>query len=134
MAEEQRITNFRQTVLTTLPLLKEEEKAQYLIEQLLPLVEKRYAGKKNDLRFKSILKVFKFFEFAGNFFATDPDVKRFMIEGKNPRRRLQEATVEYKKANKELEEVKGSLNGFLALVVVGLFVFWVYICVKIFFS
>ena len=51
MAEEQRITNFRQTVLTTLPLLKEEEKAPYLIEQLLPLVEKRYENEKSDLRF-----------------------------------------------------------------------------------
>jgi hypothetical protein len=29
MAEEQRAANFRQTVLTTLPLLKGEEKAQY---------------------------------------------------------------------------------------------------------
>ena len=37
MAEEQRLANFRNTVLTTLPLLKsEEEKTQYLTEQLLP--------------------------------------------------------------------------------------------------
>jgi hypothetical protein len=37
MADDQRLTNFRNTVLTTLPLLKdEEEKTQYLTEQLLP--------------------------------------------------------------------------------------------------
>lgn len=37
MAEEQRLTNFRNTILATLPLLKdEEEKRQYLTEQLLP--------------------------------------------------------------------------------------------------
>lgn len=133
MAEEQRVTNFRQTVLTTIPLLKEEEKAQYLIEQLLPLVEKRYENEKSDLRFGHILKVFKFSEFAQNFFATEPDVKKFMIEGKNPRQKLKETTAEYEKANKELEKVKGSPSGLLALVVVGIVAFWVWMCVRIFF-
>ena len=37
MADDQRLTNFRTTVLATLPLLKDaEEKKQYLTEQLLP--------------------------------------------------------------------------------------------------
>ena len=38
MLENQRITNFRTTILTTLPLLKEDERLQYLTEQLLPRI------------------------------------------------------------------------------------------------
>ena len=133
MAEEQRMTNFRQTVLSTLPLLKEEEKTQYVTEQLLPLVEKRLASEKRALEFGDVLNVFKFPDFAENYFTTEPDVKKFMIEGKNPKQKLNAATAAYEKASKELEKVKGSPNGLLALVVVGILVFWVFICVEIFF-
>ena len=133
MAEEQRATNFRQTILTTLPLLKDGEKSQYLIEQLLPGVEKRYESEVGDKVFGDILKVFKFPDFAQNYFATEPDLKKFMIEGKNPKQKLNEATAAYEKASKELEKAKGSPNGLLALVVVGILLFWVCICVEIFF-
>ena len=59
MAEEQRTTNFRQTILTTLPLLKDGEKSQYLIEQLLPGVEKRYENEVGDKVFGDILQSFQ---------------------------------------------------------------------------
>ncbi len=133
MAEDQRITNFRQTVLTTLPLLKEEEKAQYVIEQLMPTIEKKCTEKTIVFQFRVILETFKFFEFSQNFFARDPDVKKFMIEGKNPSQKLKEVTAAYQKSNKELEKIKGSSSGFLALVVAGIAAFWVfYICAKLF--
>ena len=119
MAEEQRVTNFRQTVLATLPLLKEEEKAQYLIEQLLPMVEKRYASEKGDVHFEHILKVFKFFDSAQNFFATESDVRQFMIEGKNPKQKLTDATDRCIKARKELE-ASTSGAGCLALIAAGI--------------
>ena len=104
-----------------------------MTEQLLPLVEKRLASEKRALEFGDVLNVFKFPDFAENYFTTEPDVKKFMIEGKNPKQKLNAATAAYEKASKELEKVKGSPNGLLALVVVGILVFWVFICVEIFF-
>src|SRR5690606_33374164 len=56
MAEEQRTTNFRQTVLATVPLLKEEERPQYLIEQLLPLLVRQYVTGQIGHRFRIILE------------------------------------------------------------------------------
>ncbi len=102
--------------VTTLPLLKEEEKTQYVTEQLLPLVEKRLACEKRALEFGDILNVFKFSEFAENYFATEPDVKNFMTEGKNPKQKLNEATTAYEKTSKELEKAKSSPGWILPLV------------------
>lgn len=133
MAEDQRLTNFRQTILTTLPLLKDGEKSQYLIEQLMPAVNKRHEFEIADFIFGDILNVFKFSDFAQNYFSTEPEVNKFMIEGKNPKQKLYKASEAYEKASKELEKVKSSPNGILALVVVGILVFWVFICVEIFF-
>ncbi len=77
MAEDQRITNFRQTVLTTLPLLKEEEKAQYVIEQLMQTIEKKCTEKTIVYQFRVIQETFKFYEISQKIFARDPDVKKF---------------------------------------------------------
>ena len=124
MAEEQRMTNFRQTILSTLPLLKEEEKAQYLTEQLLPLIEQRYANEKSNLYLTVILKVFKFSEFAGNFFETDTGVKKFMVEGKtNPKQKSDKAKDSYCKAKAELEAKQKATKSSASLLAAGIAVF-----------
>ena len=133
MAEEQKLTNFRQTVLTTLPLLKEEEKAQYVIEQLSPSIEKKCEELTSGFQFRVVLESFKFLDFSENFYANNPDAKKFMLEGRNPKQKLDKATAEYKKANQELEKAKKSPSGLLALVAVGIVAFWICICVVTFF-
>ena len=116
MAEEQRLTNFRQTILATLPLLKEEEKAQYVIEQLSPAIEKKYEKVISEFVFGVFLMHFKFLDFSKLYFESQPDAKEFMVEGKNSKLKLNKATNQYQNVQKKLEDVKSN-SGFGCAVV-----------------
>jgi hypothetical protein len=116
MAEEQRLANFRNTVLTTLPLLKsEEEKTQYLTEQLLP-----------KLNEKLDIKIYGPFELICFWFTSESqkvticlkneaglDLDRFLTDGNNLMARLEAFVAETenrKKQAQELEKTQASLH------------------------
>lgn len=109
LAEEQRTTNLRHTLLATVPLLKEDERVCYLTEQLLPVVEKARA-KNVPLSLGVVVSACKFTEFACHFLATEPDVKEYMENAKNPKKRLVAATKSYNEANKKLKEQDSALG------------------------
>jgi hypothetical protein len=101
MLEDQKQTNFRQTILTTLPLLGKEEKNQYVIEQLLPKVIERRQG--NGSTFKDVVKIFGFPEFAASFSA-NPEIEQFLIEDKNQKNGLVKSVQEYINAKTALNQ------------------------------
>jgi len=79
MALEQELSNFRNRVLATLPLLKEEEKTQYLTEQLLPRIiglDKTYASLKK-LTLLDILLPSGVVGFMDNYTQANPTVQSF---------------------------------------------------------
>lgn len=81
MAEEQRVANFRNTVLTALPLLKDEEKTQYLTEQLLPRIKAKGANKApaffRSLSLGKVLEDFGLVGFASNYTQATLAVRQF---------------------------------------------------------
>ena len=83
MAENQSVTNFRNTILTTLPLLKEEDKAQYFAEQLLPRV-KNSAQARINLKFLVLSEILQFpglSEFALTFARNNPIAQQLLAAG-----------------------------------------------------
>ena len=116
MAEEQRLTNFRNTVLTTLPLLKsEEEKTQFLTEQLLP-----------KLKENSDVKIYGPFELICLWFTAESqrvttylkneaglDLNEFLSNGDKVTSMVGECLAELeqrKKQAQELEKTQASLR------------------------
>jgi len=116
MAEEQRLANFRNTVLTTLPLLKsEEEKIQYLTEQLLPKLNEEVD-----------IKIYGPFELICFWFTSESqkvttclkneaglDLDKFLTDGNDLMARLEvfvNETEIRKKQAQELEKTQASLR------------------------
>jgi hypothetical protein len=84
MAEEQRLSNLRNTILATLPLLKEEEKAQYLMEQLLPRI-KGIGKTRTGFASLPLSKIFEdsgLIQFASDYSKTNPTAEEFFVTGK----------------------------------------------------
>jgi len=113
MAEEQRLANFRITVLNTLPLLKEEEKAQYLTEQLLPRILESEDAKEAQLICESfslseILEHSGLVEFSLNYSKTNVALKEWfairkpLMEGD---KKLRTIEAEYAEKKASLEDV-----------------------------
>jgi hypothetical protein len=107
MAEEQRLTNFRNIILTTLPLLKdEEEKKQYLTEQLLPKLKEEVAvphltpiSVMSGIAGNTILESYLAYE-AGQ------ELKDFLSAGK----KLNERTIEWNEKSKIQEKKSNELK------------------------
>ncbi len=119
--EDQKTTNFRQTILTTLPLLGNEEKNQYVIEQLMPKVIER--RRRNGVLFEDVVKMFGFPEFVVSFSA-NPEVEQFLIEDKKQKNELISAVQAYIDAKKSSNIEVIALGITLAISILP-FIFWV---------
>jgi predicted small secreted protein len=124
--EDQKTTNFRQTILTTLPMLEKEEKNQYVIEQLLPKVIERRKG--NGSTFKDVVQIFGFPEFVASFSA-NPEIEQFLTEDKKQKNGLVSAVQAYIDAEANLKQTAKKIGKKITLVIsIVLFVFLVRSC------
>ena len=118
MAEEQRLTNFRNTVLTTLPLLKSEaEKTQFLTEQLLPQlkekVDVKLYGPFTLISFWFMAESQKIITYLKNEARLDLD--KFLTDGNDLMTRLEAFVTETenrKKQAQELDKTRSSLRDY----------------------
>ena len=103
MAEEQRLTNFRLTILTTAHELEEGDRVAYLIEQLMPSVVQRYdREKRSTLTLISILERYKFLGFLGASTAAERHLSE-VRHCKNTLRSLLEKIDEAELAGKDIK-------------------------------
>ncbi|HEV2692324.1 MAG TPA: DNA translocase FtsK [Verrucomicrobiae bacterium] len=83
MVAEQDKHNFHSRVLATLPLLKDEEKKQFVLDQLLPkIAKKRLSWDVNRMQRSEILKKSGLFEFASSYSEANPTIKEFFVASK----------------------------------------------------
>ena len=112
--EDQKTTNFRQTILTTLPLLGNEERNQYVIEQLLPKVMARRNG--NGSTLKDVVQMFGFPEFVASFSA-NPEVEQFLKEDQKQKNGLVSAVQAYIDAEANLKQTAKKIGHRITLVI-----------------
>lgn len=109
MGEEQEEHNFNMRILSTLSLLKEEEKAQYVTEQLLPKVKETLVYWNVNTRQRSeILKCSGLFEFASNYTTSNPGANEFFAVAK----KTNEGILRSKAIQSEYETKKAELENF----------------------